>query len=161
MTAPLVLLLLLLLLPAPPAQAGSAPPAAGAKSPSGLYDGDGGARLIDPAAQWAMGWRYYLGEGRVQNSALAFKWWLRAAKQGYVNAECRVGMMYLKGIGTAQDYAEAWFWLSLVQKYQSGELIFPADAWYAAGQHLSEQQKNELQARVQAWKPVPERPAEP
>jgi predicted esterase len=55
---------------------------------------------------------YNLGTGQPirKEPALAFKYTLQAAEQGYVFAEAAVGMMYANGKGVEQNYAEAGKW---------------------------------------------------
>ena len=55
---------------------------------------------------------YNLGTGQPtqKNPALAFKYTLQAAEQGYVPAEAAVGMMYANGKGVQQNYPEAAKW---------------------------------------------------
>jgi predicted esterase len=62
----------------------------------------GGASLL--------GYNLGTGEPTQKEPALAFKYTLQAAEQGYVPAEAAVGMMYANGKGVEQNYAEAGRW---------------------------------------------------
>jgi len=48
-----------------------------------------------------------------QNSTEAVKWYTRAAKQGHVAAQYRLGLKYSFGIGVLKDDVEALAWLSI------------------------------------------------
>ena len=41
---------------------------------------------------------------------MAFKWYAKAAEQGYANAQHNLGVMYERGRGLAQDYKIAFKW---------------------------------------------------
>ena len=43
----------------------------------------------------------------------AFNWYLKAAKQGYADAENNVGFAYENGQGVPQDYVQAYMWFDL------------------------------------------------
>ena len=49
----------------------------------------------------------------------AFQWHKKAAEQGVISSQYKVGIAYLKGSGTESDTAEAYKWLSLVTKSES------------------------------------------
>src|SRR5262249_12269843 len=73
----------------------------GAQAPADLYCMGGGYLL-----------GYHLGTGQPMGKqpALAFKYTLQAAEQGYIPAEAAVGMMYANGKGVEQNYPEAAKW---------------------------------------------------
>ena len=62
---------------------------------------------------------YYSGEGVVKNYKEAFKWYKKAAMQGYAPAQHNLGAMYDKGKGVAKNYKEAltWFKKAAAQGY--------------------------------------------
>ncbi|MFZ2168120.1 MAG: tetratricopeptide repeat protein, partial [Methylococcaceae bacterium] len=45
------------------------------------------------------------------NQAVA--WYRKAAEQGHAKAQFNLGVMYKKGQGVPQDYAQAYMWLNL------------------------------------------------
>jgi len=53
-----------------------------------------GAEQGNPVAQTYLGYLYYMGHGVRQNDQLAAQWYKRAAEQGFVDAELRLGLMY-------------------------------------------------------------------
>jgi hypothetical protein len=71
------------------------------QKPEDLYCMGGGALL---------GYNLGTGQPMRKEPALAFKYTLQAAEQGYVPAEAAVGMMYANGKGVEQNYAEAGKW---------------------------------------------------
>ena len=56
---------------------------------------------------------YASGKGAPQNQKEAMKWHTLAAEQGDANAQTKLGLMYILGIGVFQDYAHAHMWLNL------------------------------------------------
>ncbi len=72
------------------------------------------ATLGDAEAQYITGGMLYKGLGTDPNSREAFKWLLRAAKQGKITPESMdiLGRMYLRGDGVPQNYLEAEKWLA-------------------------------------------------
>jgi hypothetical protein len=73
------------------------------------YPGNRGTQK--PEDLYCMGGASLLGYNRApKNPALAFKYTLQAAEQGYVPAEAAVGMMYANGKGVQQNYPEAARW---------------------------------------------------
>ena len=53
----------------------------------------------DVTAQLTLAGIYDIGLGIAQNMDLATQWYREAAKQGSIDAQARVGEMYLEGIG--------------------------------------------------------------
>ena len=41
------------------------------------------------------------------------KWWRKAAEQGYVDAQYKLGVMYEKSYGVPHDYVRAHMWFDL------------------------------------------------
>ena len=67
----------------------------------------------DPAdEQFRIGEMYYWGDGVRQDRAEAFKWYVKAARQGHSGAQVRLGVMYYRGDGIEQDKAKALEWYS-------------------------------------------------
>ena len=64
----------------------------------------------DAKTQVIIGAAYYHGQGVSQNSAKAFEWFEKAAKQGDSGAQVLLGAMYSEGEGVRQDFAKAVEW---------------------------------------------------
>jgi hypothetical protein len=69
----------------------------------------------DPAAQFALGSRYAIGEEVRQDDSEAARWFSNAAKQGHTEAQAILGMYYMLGKGVPQDADKAYFWSILAQ----------------------------------------------
>ena len=61
-----------------------------------------GAKLGNPTAQ--------IGRCVEQNDEIAFKWYMRAARQDYATAQFNVGLFYERGDGVKQDDKKAFKW---------------------------------------------------
>ena len=53
---------------------------------------------------------YNSGTGVAQDDEQSVEWFLKAAKQGYANAQHGLGLAYRNGIGVAQDDEQAVEW---------------------------------------------------
>ena len=53
----------------------------------------------DADAQYNIGWMYLNGYGLRVNDTYALEWWLRASKQGHIDASFSIGMLYSLGEG--------------------------------------------------------------
>lgn len=83
----------------------------------------------DAESQLALGLRYAEGDGVIQNSTEAAKWFALAAKQGLAEAQYQYGLALLDGRGVVQDYQAAFSWIEKPAKrgyakaqYSLGEL---------------------------------------
>ena len=65
------------------------------------------AEAGDANAQYALGCRYYEGDGVARDYAEALKWYRLAAAQGHNSGLCDVAFCYRNGHGVPQDYAKA------------------------------------------------------
>ena len=61
----------------------------------------------DPAAQNALGYIYYRGDGTAVDYNRAFIWFDMAAKQGDPEGECNAAYMYVHALGTNANIDEA------------------------------------------------------
>lgn len=59
---------------------------------------------------------YYGRDGVTQDYAKAIKWYLKAAKQGNVDAQYSLGTCYKEGCGVIQDYIESVKWYGIAAK---------------------------------------------
>jgi TPR repeat protein len=53
---------------------------------------------------------YYQGKGVKEDFQEAFKWYQKAAKQGYAFAQCHLGRMYIEGKGVDKNLQEGILW---------------------------------------------------
>ena len=63
------------------------------------------------------------GAGVEPNEEIAFEWVLKAANQGYANAQARLGIFYEIGIGVERDYIEAIEWYSKAVSKQNTQAM--------------------------------------
>jgi TPR repeat protein len=97
----------------------------------------------DATAQSTLGSWYRWGEYGIQaDQKLAGKWYLKAARQGYIQAEEAMGEMYEFGEGVQRDHAKALHWIrKATVKDSTGAIpiarryaehaVTPADVWSA------------------------------
>ncbi|MCC2666210.1 MAG: hypothetical protein K0S63_126, partial [Gammaproteobacteria bacterium] len=71
---------------------------------NGTYDTD------DSHTQNKLGVKYLLGQGVVQDDAIAFSWFEKSAAQGNPYAENELGYLYAAGRGVAQNDVTALQW---------------------------------------------------
>lgn len=72
----------------------------------------------DPAAENALGRRYFEGDpenGIRANEREAFHWFSRAAEDGNLAAQSKLGFLYWSGRGTPKDVNQAYFWTVLAR----------------------------------------------
>ena len=107
------------------------------------------------------------------NGEMTARWHLRAAQQGEAAAQVNIGQNFKIGrYGVPQDNTEAYYWYSLALKdpdYLNSDdtyeildetiskvqnLATKVTEWHeSVGNHLNEEEKNEIQERVNNWKP--------
>lgn len=77
----------------------------------------------DPRAQVAIGYLYFHAHGLPQNDTEAFKWFRKAAMQGYAPGQAQLGVMYEEGYGTVRNSVEAlkWYRLAAEQGEPAGQ----------------------------------------
>jgi len=93
------------------------------------------AEAGDAAAENNLGAAYLLGgRGVPQDYAEAMRWFLKAADQGYAEAQTNLGMMYDHAKGVPQDYPEAmrWYGKAANQGYAAGQ--YDLGVMYISGQ---------------------------
>ena len=69
----------------------------------------------DPAAQFALGTRYAIGEEVREDDSEAARWFSDAAQHGHTEAQAILGVYYMLGKGVPQDLDKAYFWSILAQ----------------------------------------------
>jgi TPR repeat protein len=82
---------------------------------------------------------------------LAAKWYRMAAKQGNALAQNHLGLIYADGRGVPQDYAEAYFWLSLASANGSHSSTNGVDDRDLAASHLTKTVLLQTQERARKW----------
>jgi hypothetical protein len=123
------------------------------------------AKAGDPAAEYTLGYDYYLGRGVPLDYVQAAIWWRKAADQGYPEAQNNLGVLYNSGKGVPQSYAEAYFWQNLA----AARANVPLQAQFAknrdeSGSRLWLLSRLKVQQRAAKWAedhPVPPRSHEP
>jgi hypothetical protein len=91
--------------------------------------------------------------GLAKNEAEAVFLWRKAADQGHVDAQIRLGVAYARGRGLPQDYSEGYFWLYLAELgepryFKQGELAKERDE---AMFHLTLDDLSREHERVGKW----------
>lgn len=69
---------------------------------------------------------------------LAFKWHLKAAEQGYIDAQFSVGLMYGGGIGVEQNYIKSVEWLSKAAEHAHFEALYYLAMHYEFGEGVEQ-----------------------
>lgn len=87
----------------------------------------------EPWAQFNMGLLYDKGQGVLQDSVEAVKWYRLAANQGFSQSQYNLGVMYAKGLGVAQDNIEAVKWYRLAAQQGLSESQYNLGVMYAKG----------------------------
>jgi hypothetical protein len=115
------------------------------------------AEAGEAAFQAYFGYLFASGSGGVpQNNEEAFKWYHKAADQGYVPAEYNLGVLYDEGRGVAQSHEAAYFWLSLAAASGGDRAAEYGKRRDEAGLSLTLAQVDELKKRIAEWRPVKE-----
>jgi hypothetical protein len=82
---------------------------------------------------------------------LAAKWYRMAAEQGNALAQNHLGSIYADGRGVPQDYAEAYFWLSLASANGGHSSTNGVDDRDRAASHLTKTVLLQTQERARRW----------
>lgn len=97
--------------------------------------------------------RSYAGETTTVSSDV--KQLLSSANQGNVAAQTTLGAMYEDGLGVKQDYAEAYFWLSLAANFGGADHTpIVQDEIDDAAKHLTTEKIAAIKKRLAEWTPV-------
>jgi len=94
---------------------------------------------------------YAQGQEVAQNDQEAFRWFRKAAEQGYATAEAVLGSMYYEGrSGAPQDYVLAHMWLNLAaaQGFEKA-----AELRDLLEENMTPAQLAEAQRLAREWKP--------
>ena len=98
----------------------------------------------DAQAQFDLGNIY--SEAKLETEAA--KWWHKAAEQGHVGAQFKLGVRYETGAGVPRNYEEAYFWLVLSADRDKAA----NDARDSVKRRLTAKQITSIQKRAQKWK---------
>ena len=105
----------------------------------------------DPAAQNALGLLYAQGDEKQavrQDEKEAARWFLKAAEQGNVPAQSKLGSLYLSGRGVPQDSNQAYFWTVLARA--SGDDASKVLAPFIAAR-LTRAQRTAIEQQADQW----------
>ncbi|TAL40056.1 MAG: sel1 repeat family protein [Alphaproteobacteria bacterium] len=106
----------------------------------------------DSNAQLNLGNYYATPHNAAPDHEQAAIWYRKAAEQGNAEAQYRLGSLYYRGKGgLRQSYEDAYFWFILAAK--AGSRPFAVDRDETA-RHLTDEQTEAVQKRVDDWKPV-------
>ena len=113
----------------------------------------------DPEAQFTLGDMYRWGDIGAANFEKALYWYMRAAKQGNVDAMLGLAGMYGHGQGVPQDKVAAYRWLVLASSQHLDEksAAIVANARDDLGKHLTAEQIEAALAEARSFIPKPER----
>jgi hypothetical protein len=92
------------------------------------------------------------GKGVERDMPQAVALYRKAAEQGDVTAQGTLGVLYSFGLGVTQDYIEAYFWLDIAASSDSPEKEHYAANRQMVGTHITAQELEAVQDRVDAWK---------
>jgi putative methionine-R-sulfoxide reductase with GAF domain len=106
------------------------------------------AQAGDPAAQYTLGRRYATGDGVSPDDRQAVNWFTKAAEQGYIPAESKLGSFYYNGRGVPQNFYEAYRWALLARA--SGDDTSKALVPLVAG-HLTPEQMASIELDANHW----------
>ena len=125
------------------------------------------AQSGDPAAENALGLRYFQGDSSVglkQNELEAAHWFITAAEHGNVAAQSKLGFLYWSGRGVPKDVNRAYLWTVVACENQSAPddpaVVLSRDLAQVLRQQLTREQSKaiENQARNQAKKGLQQHP---
>jgi hypothetical protein len=88
----------------------------------------------DAEHQYRLGISYAQGRGVHRDYAEAFRWFSKAADQGYAKAEYNLASMYAQGQGVRQDYKEALRWSRLAADQGDAKAEASLGISYARGE---------------------------
>ncbi len=115
----------------------------------------------DPAAENALGLRYFQGDEKDQitsDEQQAFRWFSKAAEHGNLAAQAKLGSLYWAGRGVAKNVNQAYFWTVLARARgdeQNKDLAAILASGMTRGQAAAIEQQADawLQQHMPTWKP--------
>ncbi|KAK5809852.1 hypothetical protein F5H01DRAFT_347678 [Linnemannia elongata] len=91
------------------------------------------AEFDDTEAQVRLGLMYMQADDRGQYEN-AVRWFFKAALRGDAEGQCRVGEMFMEGLGVPQDYKAAMYWLNEAAEQGNDNAQYLIGDLYSAGQ---------------------------
>jgi len=106
------------------------------------------ALLGDPAAENALGLRYATGDGVRPNEREAVRWFTKAAEQGNITAQSKLGSVYFRGRDIPQNFNQAYFWMALARANgdENSKVLAPLVA-----AHLTRDQVTAIELDASRW----------
>lgn len=98
-----------------------------------------------------LGWAYLNGTVVTTDPAQAVTWFERAALDGLLNAQNKLGELHEKGLGVAPNPVEAYYWFGLAATQQSATGKSALERLVA---QLTPEQIEQAKARIAAFKPA-------
>jgi TPR repeat protein len=105
----------------------------------------------DPAAENALGLRYYQGDEKnliVKNEVEASRWFLRAADHGSLPAQAKLGALYWGGRGVPKNVNEAYFWTVLARARGDKD---SKDLAHILANEMTHSQTTEIEQKADLW----------
>ncbi len=103
-------------------------------------------------AQFDLGRIYYNGyEGVTKDYEKTFYWFELSAKQGHVNAQLSLGLLYHLGKGVTKNHRKAYKWLLIYNPSFNETDVY--DIIEYQKEHLTEEEITQIQQEVSTFKP--------
>jgi len=112
----------------------------------------------DPAAQNALGLRYFQGDlnaGIKQNELEAARWFIAAAEHGNVAAQSKLGFLFWSGRGVPKDLNRAYLWTLVVCDNSSTpkdpSVVLSQDLAQVLRQQMTREQSKAIEKQAKKW----------
>jgi TPR repeat protein len=122
----------------------------------------------DPAAQNALGLRYFQGDpaaGVKQNELEAARWFTVAAERGNVAAQSKLGFLFWSGRGVPKDLNRAYLWTIVACENSSAPndpaVVLSQDLARVLRQQMTREQSKTIEAQAKKWLRLHETPSKP
>ncbi|HSG96341.1 MAG TPA: tetratricopeptide repeat protein [Afifellaceae bacterium] len=104
----------------------------------------------DAEAQYRLADMYLNGQGGEENSRLAARWFMLAARKDHVGAQVMLGHLMLEGLGVRRSTVSGLMWLSIAQRRRKSDEGIRAllEQAYAAA---NEMERSEATALAEDW----------
>ena len=105
------------------------------------------AKSGEGSEDYDLGQKYYYGDGVNQNYKEAFRYYMRSAEQGYVEAMTKLGLMYSRGYGVAHSFSEAAKWYAMAAEVDFPEALHNLGVLYCEGRGVT----RDMDKAVEMW----------